>query len=188
MTQATTQVKLTFEEYLQYDDGTDNRYELEDGELILVNPPTFRHALIIRFLTNAFEEQIAQLSLPWIALSGIGVRTSVNRSRIPDLCVVSTDEIQDLDLSAIIKSAIIAVEIVSPESRTRDYRFKRSEYSVVGILEYWIVDINQQKVTILTLLEGLYEATEYKENEAIISQVFPELKLSAENILKMSLN
>lgn len=30
-----TPVKLTFEEYLAYDDGTDNRYELVDGELVM---------------------------------------------------------------------------------------------------------------------------------------------------------
>ncbi len=29
-----TPVKLTFEQYLEYEDGTDNRYELWDGELV----------------------------------------------------------------------------------------------------------------------------------------------------------
>ena len=156
MTQATIKTQFTFEEYLNYDDGTDNYYELEDGELILMNPPTFRHAFIIRFLTSFFEAQISQRSLPWITLSGVGVRTSVNRSRIPDLCIVNGEQILDLDVSAVIESAILAVEIVSPESKNRDYRFKRSEYSVVGISEYWIVDPTEQKVTILTLVEGLY--------------------------------
>ena len=33
-----TPVKLTFEQYLEYDDGTDNRYELCDGELVKVPP------------------------------------------------------------------------------------------------------------------------------------------------------
>jgi len=37
MIQAMTKSQLTFEEYLTYDDGTDNRYELEDGALILIN-------------------------------------------------------------------------------------------------------------------------------------------------------
>ena len=30
--------KLTFEEYLTYEDDTDNRYELIDGELITLPP------------------------------------------------------------------------------------------------------------------------------------------------------
>ena len=41
-----TTEKLTFESYLIYDDGTDNRYELERGKLLLMNPPTVRHLLI----------------------------------------------------------------------------------------------------------------------------------------------
>jgi Uma2 family endonuclease len=184
MTQITTKTKFTFEEYLTYDDNTDNRYELEDGELILMNPPTFRHAFIIRFLTNSFEAQISHRSLPWVTLSGIGVRTSVNRSRIPDLCIVNREQILDLDVSAVLESAIIAVEIVSPESKNRDYRFKRSEYSVVGIPEYWIVDPAEQKVVILNLVEGLYEETEYRENTPIVSQIFPEMGLTTQQILE----
>lgn len=185
MTQIKTKNKLTFEEYLKYDDGTDNRYELEDGELILMNPPSFRHALIIRFLIDAFEAQISQQSLPWVTLQGIGIRTFVNRSRIPDICVLNTEQIPDLDMSAIIESAIIAVEIVSPESRIRDYRFKRSEYSVVGIPEYWIVDPAEQKIVILNFVDGLYEETEYRENTQIVSQIFPELGLTAAQILQV---
>ena len=180
----TTKPKLTFEEYLNYDDGTDNRYELEDGELIIVNPATFRHAFIIHFLTNFFEQQINQLNQPWITLSGIGVRTSVNRSRIPDICVIDREEITDLDVSAVMESAIIAVEIVSPESRTRDYRYKRSEYSVVGIPEYWIVDPTEQKVVILNLVEGLYEKVEYRGDDRIVSQIFSELTLTVEQVLQ----
>ncbi|WP_333414801.1 hypothetical protein [Microcoleus sp. MOSTC5] len=37
MTQAHKQ-KLTFEEYLTYEDDTDNRYELIDGKLVTLPP------------------------------------------------------------------------------------------------------------------------------------------------------
>ena len=184
MIQTTTKTQLTFEEYLNYDDGTDNRYELEEGELILMNPPTFDHALIIRFLTNALDSEINRLNLPWLTLQGIGVRTSINRSRIPDISVINRDQIIRRDISAILESAIIVVEIVSPESKIRDYRFKRSEYSVVGISEYWIVDPTVQKVTILTWVQGFYEQVEYIGNQRIISQIFPELVLTVEQVLQ----
>ena len=35
MTQTTTKTVYSFEEYVTYDDGTDNRYELIDGKLEL---------------------------------------------------------------------------------------------------------------------------------------------------------
>lgn len=186
MTITSTKQKLTFEEYLTYDDGTDNRYELVNGDLILMNPPTGRHALIIRFLNNAFEAEINRLKLPWIPLQGIGVRTSIKKSRLPDLCIVTREQIQPyLDTSIVIESpALLAIEIVSPESVSRDYRFKRSEYGAFGIPEYWIVDPVEQKVTVLLLVEGLYEQTEYKSDAQIISQTFPELVLTVEQVLQ----
>lgn len=182
---ATNRTKLTFENYLNHDDGTDNHYELVDGELLIMNPPTGLHALIIRFLTQVIEAEITKLSLPWLALQNIGIRTAINRSRLPDLLVISREEIEEvLENSAIVNSAHLAIEIVSSESKTRDYRFKRSEYSVVGIPEYWIVDPQQRKVAVLVLVEGFYEVNEYQETEKIVSPIFPNLDLTVTQILQ----
>jgi hypothetical protein len=88
----------------------DNHYELEDGDLLLMNPPTGRHALIIRGLDNILEAEIRRLGLPWVTLQGIGVRTSINRSRIPDLSIVSLEQIEErLDVSAVMESAPLFV-------------------------------------------------------------------------------
>lgn len=186
MTTTPTKTKLTFEDYLAYDDGTDNRYELEDGELILMNPPTGRHALIVYFLVNTFIAEITRLQLPWAAMQLIGVRTAPRRSRLPDICIVPLEEIRDkLDVSAVIESdAVLAVESVSPDSVKRDYRFKRAEYASFGIPEYWIVDPTEQRVTLLLLVEGLYEETVYRGDDRIQSQTFPELILTVNQILQ----
>jgi Uma2 family endonuclease len=186
-TSSTTKQKLTFEEYLIYDDGTDNFYELEDGELILMNPPTGLHALIIYFINNTFVAEIARLNLPWVCLQTVGVRTAMKRARIPDICITTRDQILDkIDVSAVIESAaLLVVEIVSPESRIRDYRFKRSEYGAAGIPEYWIVDPVEQKVTVLLLVEGLYEETVYRRDDQVVSQTFPELLLTVNQILQV---
>ncbi len=185
MTKTPIKQKFSFKDYLVYDDGTDNYYELEDGDLLLMNPPTGRHALIIRFLYHLLEAEIKRLNLPWVTLQGIGVRTSVKRSRIPDLTVVNLQQIEaKLDVSAVVESPpILVIEIVSPESRIRDYRYKRSEYSVVSIPEYWIVDPEKKKVTVLLLVEGLYEEIVYQNKEKIISQTFPKLNVTVEQIM-----
>ena len=151
---ATRKPKLTFQEYIRYDDDTDNRYELEDGELNLIPIPTVRHALINSLLGHAIDMEISRLQLPWACLTSIGIRTGVNWVRIPDLCVVTEEEIlAKLDQAAIIDWALVAVEIVSAESSDRDYRFKRSEYSAVGIPEYWIIDPTEGKVSVLSLVD-----------------------------------
>jgi Uma2 family endonuclease len=181
-----TTSKFSFEEYLAYDDGTDNRYELEDGELILMNPPIGLHAIILTFLTNILLNEITRLQLPWIPLQLVGVRTANRRSRLPDLCVVPLEQMQPyLNVSAVLESdVLLAVELVSPDSIKRDYRFKRAEYAAFGIPEYWIIDPAEQKITLLLLVDGLYEETVYQGNNAMRSHVFPELTLTVKQILQ----
>ncbi|NJO43127.1 MAG: hypothetical protein HC769_35190 [Cyanobacteria bacterium CRU_2_1] len=67
MTYAIThpQRKLTFAEFLDYDDGTDNRYELIDGIPILMPEPSKRHEKIVDYLSDRFKAEIARSNLPW---------------------------------------------------------------------------------------------------------------------------
>jgi len=65
-------LKLSFEEYLAYDDGTDNRYELADGELVMVPLPTADHSDVIDLLSDAFRAEINFLKHPWIVKRDVG--------------------------------------------------------------------------------------------------------------------
>ena len=185
MTQTTTKELYSFEEYLNYDDGTDNRYELIDGKLELMNPPTFRHLLISDFIADSFKTQIKNLKLPWMCFREAGIRTGWRKSRLSDVYVVTSEQVMDfLDESAVCQSPpLLVVEVVSPESIKRDYRYKRSEYAALEIPEYWIVDPIESKVTVLLLEEGLYEDTEFTGTQKIVSLTFPELNLTVEQVL-----
>ncbi|MBF2014791.1 MAG: Uma2 family endonuclease [Rivularia sp. T60_A2020_040] len=185
MTQTTTKSIYSFEEYLTYDDGTDNRYELIDGKLELMNPPTFRHLLISDFLADSFKAEIKKLKLPWMCFREAGIRTGWRKSRLSDVYVVTSEQVMEfLDESAVCQSPpLLVVEVVSPESVKRDYRYKRSEYAALEIPEYWIVDPIESKVTVLLLEEGLYEDTEFSGNQKIVSRTFSELDLTVEQVL-----
>ena len=185
MTAITKERFYTFEEYIIYDDNTDNRYELVNGKLELMNPPTFRHILIAKFIERELDKEINRLQLPWLAMREAGIRTGWRKSRISDLYVATKDQIRNsLDESGILStSPVLVVEVVSPESVKRDYRYKRSEYAALGINEYWIVDPLKQQVTILILDEGLYEETIFTKEQALVSPTFTELKLTPEQIL-----
>ncbi len=181
----TTQRLYTFEEYLKYDDDTDNRYELVDGRLELMNPPTFRHLLIAKFLVQTFDAEINRLNLPWLCFQKAVVRTGPRKSRLTDIYILRKDQILDfLDRSAITETTpILIVEIVSPDSIKRDYRYKRSEYAALEVGEYWIVEPIEQKVTVLLLEEGLYEETIFTAPQTVISRTLPELCLTIEQVL-----
>ena len=185
MTANTAKKLLTFQEYLSYEDGTNNRYELVDGRLEAMNPPTFRHMLIAKLIEQAFDREISRLKLPWLCLKESGIRTGLRKSRLTDIAVIKAKDIQEfIDQSAVCQiPPLLAVEIVSPESIKRDYRYKRSEYAALEIAEYWIVDPQENKVTILLLDEGLYEETVFTREEKIISVTFSELNLTVKDVL-----
>ena len=88
MTIKTRKKRLTFEEYLTYEDGTDNKYELILGKLELMNPPTVRHFLIAKFLEQIFDHEIQKKSLNWLCFREAGIRTGWQKSRLPDLFII----------------------------------------------------------------------------------------------------
>ena len=181
-------VSLTFSKYLNYDDGTDNRYELVDGKLRIMNPPAKRHFNITRFLVRLFEDEISRQGLDIEVMPGIGVRTGLNSSRIPDVSLVDGEQWRNIpdDASAVIEAPLLlAVEVVSPgaEQISRDYTEKVAEYQNTGIPEYWIVDPIRKKITVLVLKDGSYTKTVFTGNDAIISSTFSELKVTAASIL-----
>ncbi|MGB7441675.1 MAG: Uma2 family endonuclease [Coleofasciculaceae cyanobacterium] len=64
-----------------------------------------------------------------------------------------------------------------------DYRAQLVEYNVLNIPEYWVVDPLTSKAMSFTLVEELYEGAEFIGTEQIVSGIFPELRLTVEQII-----
>ena len=181
---------FSFADYYAYDDGTDNRYELVDGELVLTPPESiFNSDVSMRLLLELAKIiPFHLLKYKEIMIEVSGRRAKV---RIPDLLVLGEeccDALETTNRGTItheMPPPLIAVEVVSPgtENEVRDYRFKRSEYAARGIAEYWIVDPVQNKITVLSLVEGFYEESIYTGDDLIKSEVFPEIKIKVSDIL-----
>jgi len=189
----TTAQKLTFENYLVYDDGTDIQYELVDGELVPISLGTGKHGNIILFLVRQFENIIMQSGQSWVALpSLVGIRSPRGRrwdtSRIPDVTVLPLVQWDAMaNREAVIDfnepPPLLVVEVVSPSTQADDYRSKRAEYGLLEISEYWIVDPLAEKITVGLLDRAFYDLTEFQGEALIQSPVFPTLKLTAAQIL-----
>ncbi|MFP4296847.1 MAG: Uma2 family endonuclease [Spirulinaceae cyanobacterium] len=189
----TTTQKLTFTEYKNYKDGTNQRYELVAGDLIPMSLGTGKHGAVAKFLERLFDDEITKSQQPWTAQKfAVGVRSPRggrwDTSRIPDITILSLEQWENLaNREAIIDlneaPPLLVVEVVSESTKTTDYRSKFSEYAVLNIPEYWIVDPLQSQVTICTLVEGLYDTAIFRGEERIISPTFPQLELSANAVL-----
>jgi Uma2 family endonuclease len=182
--------KLTFEEYLSHDDGTDNRYELVNGELVVMPPESRLNERIVMWLLTQF--------LALVSFERVSLRTEMVVSgkrattRVPDLMVLSEELVAAIEgatrstVTLDMPPPVLVVEVVSPgkDNEDRDYRYKRSEYAARGIAEYWIVDPMQQQVTVLELVDGLYEERVYRGSERLVSPTFSALQLTADQVLQ----
>ncbi len=185
--------RLTFEEYLNYDDGTDTRYELVDGQLVPMSLGTGKHGAIVEYLNDQFRGEIKRQQLPWTAKAMMaGVRSPRGRSwdtsRIPDVTVLSIKQWDAIaEREAVINlyepPPFLVVEVVSPSKKVEDYRSKRSEYGLLEISEYWIVDPLEARVTVCILEHQFYDAIAFRGGEQIRSRVFPHLALTATQVL-----
>jgi Uma2 family endonuclease len=181
-----TPIKIsTLDEYINFDDGTDKQYQLEDGVLLEMPPGTGKHEAIITLLLVCFFLEIQKMGLP-LQPRPKGTEVLTNKQpRRPDICVITNQQAQSIEsTSAILKTAPpLLVEVVSPESVDRDYNQKTSEYAAIGVVEYWIVDPLKNKVTVCLLDNGSYKQTVFTGNQQIISQIFTELTLTAQQVV-----
>jgi Uma2 family endonuclease len=185
--------RLSLTEYLTYDDGTDTRYELVDGVLIPMSVGTGKHGRVTEFTRDELKAEIKRSNRSWTATDmKIGVQsprgTRWDTCRIPDITVIPTAQWEEMDdREAVVRlndpTPILVIEVVSPSTAKDDYRAKHSEYAVLDIPEYWIIDPIKAQVTICSLLDGAYDDRIFLGEEKIVSPTFPELDLTAEQIL-----
>ncbi|MEO0541690.1 MAG: Uma2 family endonuclease [Cyanobacteria bacterium P01_A01_bin.105] len=189
MTQTRPRLK-TFADFLAYDDGTDNRYELTNGELIEVPPENDDNIYGAMLLYEALKPFVG---MRHIRLGGTAVAMPGQpKNRYPDLVVLQPEHVEQmrqLGKSAItleMRPPMLVVEMVSPgaENHHRDYVDKRNQYEWRGIPEYWIVDPQLKQVTVLALVEGQdeqgqYEETVFEDDARVLSPTFSDWTLTA---------
>ncbi len=189
---ATTE-RISLQAYLTYDDGTDDRFELVDGELVRMTQGTGEHHDISQFLQGEFSGAIRVLGLPWVAkMMAIAIQsprgTRWETARVPDVVVLPIEQWQDYKKrEAFIplneSPPLLVVEVVSPSTIATDYRTKHSEYAVLDIVEYWIVDPIEGKVTVCTLVDGAYSDRVFVGEARIESPTFANLDLTVVGVL-----
>ncbi len=193
MSQAiTTQKLMTMEEYLAYDDGTDTRYELVNGELFEMPPESQENCVLSSFL---YAELLKHFPFYFIAHKDLEIEVTGRRAkcRLPDL-VVHTEESRAAllgsrrnTLTRDLPPPALVIEIVSPGStnRTRDYRHKRTEYAAREIAEYWIVDPETRQITVCQWVEGQYEDVIFGGAECVRSPLIPAWKLTIDQVFAL---
>lgn len=188
MVQVKSQLK-TFDDFLIASEETEYPCELTNGVLIPVPPESDDNVVIARAMDRALSDLVGfrRVRTHQLAIEMPGQP----KNRFPDITVLRPEHVEQLHISG--QSAIrlemappmLVVEVVSPglKNQNRDYVEKRNQYEWREIPEYWIVDPQQQKVTVLSLTEDGYEETVFVDDEVVISPTFEAWNLKASEML-----
>jgi len=197
------QKPLSVDEFLARH-GDDNHYELIDGEVFDLEP-TGRHEEVAAFITTKACVPIDSQNLPWFVLQRGLLRpanTPMTAFR-PDVTAVDRSELSKEPLWAeqsilTLGSSIKFVAEVVSSNWQNDYARKLEDYAALGIPEYWIADyagldgirhIGKPKrpaLSICTLVDDDDEIQLLRGDQAIVSATFPNLTLTAEQVLSVN--
>jgi Uma2 family endonuclease len=146
----------TEEQYLRLTDQTNRFIEFTEGAVEVLPMPTRKHQAISRFLFLALLTFVQPLG-GTVFYAPLRVRVAPGRFREPDL-VLLLDVNDPRNQNAFWLGADLVVEIVSPDDVERDTVIKRADYAHAGIPEYWIVNPEEETITVLKLEDGVYMA------------------------------
>jgi Uma2 family endonuclease len=142
----------TFEdlERLLPDDVDWRRYEIVDGALVVSPPPASRHGIAIGELAATLR---AAVPPGYTVIEGFGVDLGTSY-RVPDLVVLPLAGYVQGRNRAEPGDVLLAVEVVSPGSRTSDRVLKPAQYAAAGIPAYWRLETDPQLSLSAYLLEA----------------------------------
>jgi Uma2 family endonuclease len=138
----------TEEEYLALDSNL--LLEFADGFIEVLPMPTTYHQRIVAFLYNALNALVTAQQLGEVLFAPLRVRIRKGKQREPDLVFMRSEHADRIG-NKYWERPDLVMEIVSENNRRHDLVTKRDEYARAGIPEYWIVDPEQETITVLVL-------------------------------------
>ena len=178
------QKPYTYADYASWDD--DVRCELIDGEIVVMDAPSFDHQRVLRDLfrpiANFLDGKKCEVFIaPFdVCLFGLGDEdTTVVQ---PDILVICDDSI--LDNKRCNGAPDFVVEILSPSTANHDKQRKLNKYMDAGVREYWIVDPDSKSITVHLNIDGILSYIYYENDATIPVKVIERLEISLQEVFK----
>jgi Uma2 family endonuclease len=158
--------------------------DLIDGVIYMASPDSRRANDLTGFVYRLLQDFLeARVTGGKVFFSRFACRLSDLRAPEPDVAYVRPERVELVEEDGMRGGPDIAVEVVSRESRHRDYDDKRRLYEEAGVPEYWIIDPVQQRVEFLVLQEGHYQLARLEENRLFRSRALPGFWIDVEWLL-----
>lgn len=174
--------EFTYEDYQSLPPSETERYELIDGELIMVPAPSFTHQHVAGGLFVALDHHVRSRDLGVVLFAPFDVHLGKGVVE-PDILYVSKERLHLVTEKEMIGAPDLVVEIFSPDSKARDQLSKRRLYFRHGVREYWLADTEARTVEVLCAAKKDFEvAGFYRYPETVKSRLLPELSIDLENV------
>ncbi|MFO1069951.1 MAG: Uma2 family endonuclease [Geminicoccaceae bacterium] len=137
---------MTVAEFLAWDDGTDTRYELMDGRVIAMAPPSTVHATIAQNVGELINRHLAGRA-PCRAMQAAGVALPDEHDTVyvPDVLLTC----EPLDRSPLARAPRLIVEVLSPSTKGIDQKRKVPAYGrLPTVEEIWLVASDERWVLV----------------------------------------
>jgi len=140
-----TRTRLTAQEFDNYPFEEDKRYELDEGKLIEMTRPPYKHNHVVKNLLYSLESSFRSSHIGEVLLSENLYALSPTTRRAPDLAVILDSSLGDRREELMNSKVIsivpdIAAEVLSPSETPRMIHRKLKQYFAAGIKEVWLID------------------------------------------------
>lgn len=163
-------IRWTIADLVIFEGDRSRRYEIIDGELFVTRAPNWKHQEVCINVGTLLKLWSNQSGLGRVAVNP-GIIFSESDSVIPDVVWASHARLERLldEAGHLTAAPELIVEVLSSgkDNERRDKEIKLKLYSVRGVFEYWIVNVEEQAVEIYRRENAALKqaATLYQQDE-----------------------
>jgi Uma2 family endonuclease len=169
-------IPLTAEEFDNYPFEEGKRYELDEGELIEMTRPAYRHNEVLENLQFALGTYLRQTRVGVLLISENLYALSALTRRAPDVAVILGDRRAELRNAKVIHIVPeIVVEVLSPSETPAKIHRKLKHYFEAGVKEVWLIDDEARLAEIRT--GPTLPERAFTEADVLVSALLPGFAL-----------
>ena len=184
MSKTASPIKFTYQDYLLLSE--DKRYEIIEGELLMVPAPIPYHQDVSKNLFLLLDNYVEDRNLGKVYYAPIDVVLSNENIVQPDILFISKQRLSIITEKNIQGAPDLVVEILSPGTAEKDKILKRKLYAKFGVKEFWLVDGKKKEIEVLSLQEeDLKRWKVYTGEETLCSSLWQDIRIPINEVFRV---
>jgi len=181
--------RFTYAEYKEWDLDEGERFELINGEAFAISGPNTKHQAILMELSAQFHaylrgKQCRVFPAPYDVRLFYEEDESDDTVVQPDIMVICDKE--KIGPEGCRGAPDLVIEILSPSNTAIEMERKRNLYRRAGVREYWVVDTEDNSVTVYCFNDGVILTNTYSSADTIpvgiLTKFGPEFGIALEQV------